>query len=106
MSMVVSLDEGPGLPPITSQEFSASRNGRRRAKLAAGILGSLALFPLVAVQGVLTRRRMPSLPQAQPPYRGFIAGAAPLSMTAGSKIGRLRFACRFVDNRTPSRGGG
>jgi len=46
--------------------------------LAAGLLGSLALFPLVAVQGVLTRRRMPCLPPAQPPHRGFIAGAGPL----------------------------
>jgi lysophospholipase L1-like esterase len=78
MSTVVSLGEGPGLQPVASHAFSASRNGRRRAKLAAGLLGSLALFPLVAVQGVLTRHRMPSLPPAQPPHRGFIAGAGPL----------------------------
>jgi lysophospholipase L1-like esterase len=78
MSMAVSLRDGPGLQPVTSHTFSPSRNGRRRAKLAAGLLGSLALFPLVAVQGVLTRWRMPSLPLAQPPYRGFIPGAGPL----------------------------
>jgi lysophospholipase L1-like esterase len=78
MSMAVSLGEGPGLQPVTGHAFSASRSGRRRARLAAGLLGSLALIPLVAVQGVLTRRRMPSLPPAQPPYRGFIPGAGPL----------------------------
>src|SRR5436305_14369082 len=78
MSIVVSLREDPGLQPVPGYAFSASRKRRRRARLAAGLLGSLALFPLVAVQGVLTRRRMPCLPPAQPPHRGFIAGAGPL----------------------------
>jgi lysophospholipase L1-like esterase len=78
MSLVVSLREGPGLHPVTSHAFSASRNGRRRARLAAGLLGSLALFPLVAVQGLLTRCRMPPLPPAQPPHRGFVAGVGPV----------------------------
>ena len=78
MSMVVSLREDPGLQPVPGYAFSASRKRGRHARLAAGLLGSLALFPLVAVQGVLTRRRMPCLPPAQPPHRGFIVGAGPL----------------------------
>jgi lysophospholipase L1-like esterase len=45
--------------------------------LAAGLLGSLALLPLVAVQGTATRRRMPSLPAAKPPHRGLVPGAGP-----------------------------
>src|SRR6266478_568102 len=78
MTMVVSLRENPGLPPVPRYAFCASRERGRRARLAAGLVGSLALFPLVAVQGVLTRRRMPSLSPAQPPHRGFIRGAGPV----------------------------
>ena len=78
MSMVVSLGEEYGLRTVPGCAFSTSRKRGRRARLAAGLLGSLALFPLAAVQGVLTRRRMPCLPPAQPPHRGFIVGAGPL----------------------------
>jgi lysophospholipase L1-like esterase len=49
-----------------------------RVRLAAGLVGSLALFPLVAVQGSVTRRRMPSLPAAQPPHRGLVPGTGRL----------------------------
>src|SRR5215471_12060277 len=45
-----------------------------RIGLAAGVLGSLALFPLAAVQGTVTRSRMPPLPPAEPPHRGWVAG--------------------------------
>ena len=57
MSMVVSLGEDPGLQPVPGYAFSTSRKRGRRATLAAGLLGSLALFPLAAVQGVRRRSR-------------------------------------------------
>src|SRR5207247_1625148 len=88
--------------------FSTFRKRGRRARLAAGLLGSLALFPLVAVQGVLTRRRMPSLPPAQPPRRGFIAGTGPLlrifaigdsSVSAIAVAGNSRLALRRAAGR-------
>jgi lysophospholipase L1-like esterase len=41
---------------------------------AAGLCGSIALFPLVALQGTLTRRRVPCLPPVQPPYDGLVPG--------------------------------
>ena len=46
--------------------------------LKAGLLGSLALLPMVVVQGTATRRRMPCLPPAKPPYRGLVPGAGRL----------------------------
>src|SRR6516165_5062690 len=54
--------------------FSSFRRTGRRIRLAAGVLGSLALFPLAAVQGTLTRSRLPSLRPAEPPHRGWVAG--------------------------------
>jgi lysophospholipase L1-like esterase len=53
---------------------SSIRKTGPRIRLAAGVLGSLALFPLAAVQGTVTRSRMPSLPPAEPPHRGWVAG--------------------------------
>ncbi len=44
------------------------------AATALGLFGSLALFPLVALQGTLTRRRVPCLPPVQPPHHGFVPG--------------------------------
>ena len=44
------------------------------ATTAVGLLGSLALFPLVALQGSVTRRRVPCLPPVQPPHHGLVAG--------------------------------
>jgi lysophospholipase L1-like esterase len=41
---------------------------------AIGLLGSLALFPVVAVQGTVTRLRVPCLPPVQPPYDGVVPG--------------------------------
>jgi lysophospholipase L1-like esterase len=49
-----------------------------RATLAARLLGSLALLPLVVLQGKAVRRRMPRLPSAKPPHRGTVAGTGPL----------------------------
>src|SRR5262249_21389627 len=72
---VLSLRECPDVGSVSAYALSRSSKRRSRAKLAAGLLGSLALFPLVLVQGMVTRRRMPSLPAAQPTHRGFVPGA-------------------------------
>jgi len=40
----------------------------------ARLFGSLALLPLMALQGEITRRRVPRLELAKPPYHGTIAG--------------------------------
>ena len=45
-----------------------------RAALAAGLVGSLALWPLAWAQGSVTRRRVPRLPPAQPPHHGLFFG--------------------------------
>src|SRR5437762_1560903 len=45
-----------------------------RAALAAGVVGSLALLPLVWAQAAVTRRRVPRLPPAKPPHRGRFSG--------------------------------
>lgn len=42
--------------------------------LAAGVVGSLALFPLVWAQSAVMRRRVPRLPPARPPHHGMFAG--------------------------------
>ncbi len=44
------------------------------ASTAFRLFGSLALFPMVALQGTLTRRRVPCLPPVRPPYRGLVSG--------------------------------
>jgi lysophospholipase L1-like esterase len=48
--------------------------GTMTAATAVGLLGSLALFPLVALQGTVTRRRVPCLPPVQPPHHGVVPG--------------------------------
>lgn len=45
-----------------------------RAATALGLFGSLAFFPLVALQGTLTRRRVPCLPPVRPPHNGLVPG--------------------------------
>jgi lysophospholipase L1-like esterase len=52
----------------------AAALGARKAATAVGLFGSLALFPLVALQGTLTRRRVPCLPPVLPPHHGFVSG--------------------------------
>jgi lysophospholipase L1-like esterase len=44
------------------------------AATAVGLVGSVALFPLVALQGTMTRRRVPCLPPVKPPYHGLVPG--------------------------------
>jgi lysophospholipase L1-like esterase len=54
-----------------------------RAALAAGVVGSLALLPVAWAQGSATRRRVPRLPAAKPPYQGWMPGAgAPIRVLA------------------------
>jgi len=77
MSVVLSWRERPPVEPVRTCAFSGTDKMGSRARLAAGLLGSLALFPLVAAQGTLTRRRMPSLPAAKPPHRGLLPGVGP-----------------------------
>src|SRR5947209_8075589 len=48
---------------------------KSRAAIAAGLLGSRILAPLVMAQGAATRRRVPRLPPAKPPHHGSIPGA-------------------------------
>jgi lysophospholipase L1-like esterase len=72
---VLSFRECPDVESVSSYALSSSSKRRSHAKLTAGVLGSLALFPLVLVQGMVARRRMPSLPAARPPHRGFVPGA-------------------------------
>jgi lysophospholipase L1-like esterase len=45
-----------------------------RAVLAAGLVGSFALLPLVWAQGCIAQRCTPRLPRAQPPYHGRVSG--------------------------------
>jgi lysophospholipase L1-like esterase len=77
MSMVLSLYERPTIEPVYGYASSGSGKTASPVRLTAGIFVSLALLPLVAIQGAVTRRRMPSLPAAKPPHRGLVPGAGP-----------------------------
>src|ERR1700730_2590085 len=46
-----------------------------RAAIAARLVGSFVLLPLVIAQGAVTRRRVPRLPPARPPHHGLVPGA-------------------------------
>ena len=68
-------------PVRKSIEYATASIGRRAAFLgdmtaatAVGLLGSVALFPVVALQGTVTRRRVPCLPPVKTPYRGLVPG--------------------------------
>ena len=67
------LDSLTGFGPSAGR-LAALLGDRAATTTAAGLLGSLALFPLVAVQGTVTRRRVPSLPPVKPPYDGLVPG--------------------------------
>jgi lysophospholipase L1-like esterase len=54
-----------------------ARAGTSRAAIAVGLCGSLALLPLVMMQGRATRRRVPRLPPAAPPHHGLAPGVGP-----------------------------
>ena len=62
----------------SSPECGSAEAGRLAtmfgAATAVGLFGSLALFPLVALQGAVTRRRVPCLPPVQPPHHGVVPG--------------------------------
>jgi lysophospholipase L1-like esterase len=71
------------MPRTTNTGHKRAFSGATRspAALSAGLFGSLALLPLVMIQGAATRRRVPRLPPAQPPHHGLIAGGgAPLRL--------------------------
>jgi lysophospholipase L1-like esterase len=55
----------PGLPAFL---------GEMTVGTAAGLFGSVALLPLVALQGAITRRRVPCLPPVKVPCRGLVPG--------------------------------
>jgi lysophospholipase L1-like esterase len=74
MTMLLNVGECSRIERGHSDVLSDSRKPRSRGRLAAGVLGSLALFPWVALQGILTRRRIPTLPRARPPHCGLIPG--------------------------------
>ena len=58
-----------------------------RAAIGVRLFGSLALLPLVIAQGNRTRRRVPCLPPATPPYHGSVPGVGkPIRLLA---IGEL-----------------
>lgn len=59
----------------TGRKRAFSAAPKSRAALSAGLLGSIALLPLVMIQGAATRRRVPRLPPAQPPHHGTVPGA-------------------------------
>jgi lysophospholipase L1-like esterase len=64
-----------------ARKRASSVAAKSRAALSAGLFGSLALLPLVMIQGAATRRRVPRLPPAQPPHHGLIAGkGAPMRL--------------------------
>jgi lysophospholipase L1-like esterase len=48
--------------------------GEMTVGTAVGLFGSVALLPLVALQGAITRRRVPCLPPVKVPCRGLVSG--------------------------------
>jgi lysophospholipase L1-like esterase len=68
-------------PAPNSAECATTKTGRAAvffgemtAATAVGLVGSVALFPLVAVQGTVTRRRVPCLPPVKTPCQGVVPG--------------------------------
>jgi lysophospholipase L1-like esterase len=59
---------------LRRNSLSGSGETASQVALALGLLGSLALFPLVAAQGRAIRRRVPCLPPAKPPHSGLVPG--------------------------------
>jgi lysophospholipase L1-like esterase len=60
---------------VIDRAVNYSATAASRAALAAGLVGSLALLPVAWAQGRATRRRVPCLPPAKPPYEGSVPGA-------------------------------
>ena len=69
--------------PVIDRAVAYSATAASRAALAAGVVGSLVLLPIAWAQGRETRRRVPRLPPAKPPYQGSVPGAgAPIRVLA------------------------
>jgi lysophospholipase L1-like esterase len=60
---------------VIDRAVGYSATAASRAALTAGVIGSLALLPVAWAQGRATRRRVPCLPPAKPPYEGSVPGA-------------------------------
>jgi hypothetical protein len=70
-------------PPVHNRRAARAARAASRARLAVGLTASLALLPLAWAQGSATRRRVPRLPSASPPYRGAVPGlGAPIRVLA------------------------
>ena len=68
---------------VIDRAVNYSATTASRAALAAGLVGSFALLPIAWAQGRATRRRVPCLPPAKPPYEGSVPGAgAPIRVLA------------------------
>jgi lysophospholipase L1-like esterase len=70
-----SVRRSIGRFPVIDRTVAYSATAASRAALATGVIGSLALLPVAWVQGRATRRRVPCLPPAKPPYEGSVPGA-------------------------------
>jgi lysophospholipase L1-like esterase len=75
------LERNPMGPLPNGSEHATAKTGRAAgvfgemtAATAAGLFGSVALFPLVALQGTVTRRRVPCLPPVKTPCQGVVPG--------------------------------
>src|ERR1700692_3931659 len=66
-----------GEPATAKTGRAAAVFGEMTAATAVGLFGSVALFPLVALQGTVTRRRVPCLPPVPSPCRGLVPGRGP-----------------------------
>ena len=60
--------------PVIDRAVAYSATAASRAAITAGVIGSLALLPVAWAQGRATRRRVPRLPPAKPPYEGSVPG--------------------------------
>jgi lysophospholipase L1-like esterase len=78
-----SVDRPNKRSMISDRAVACSVTAASRAALTAGLVGSLALLPVAWAQGSATRRRVPTLPPAKPPYQGSVPGAgAPIRVLA------------------------
>lgn len=64
------------MDPVGSaiEHAAAAWRGEMTAATAVGLIGSIALLPVVALQGTVTRRRVPCLPAVKTPCCGLVPG--------------------------------
>jgi lysophospholipase L1-like esterase len=60
--------------PVLNRQVASLGARPLRAAIAARLLGSFVLLPVVIAQGAATRRRVPCLPPARPPHHGLVPG--------------------------------